>query len=268
MKLYNRDYTKLTADEEAKWQSLCQEELVKKFGTLEVRRSRFRDYPKAARHFIHLFPNNYLDIVELQDKERLKSQLDQFRQLIDSDDVTERRILNFINQNCAYFIVASMLRTYFQCGHHQAYLFPEFQLGNSYQADNLLVGKSSDGWHFVFVELEAPVGNITLANGDLGSAFRKGLAQVADWDTWLQARYSSLMETFDKCRRADERLPDEFFTFDKSRFHYVVVAGRRTDFNEKTYRIRRKRKQDNSELILHYDNLVDAGENIIGQGTY
>ncbi|MCK4627000.1 MAG: DUF4263 domain-containing protein [Phycisphaerae bacterium] len=267
MKLYDRDYTELRGDEKAKWASLRQEE-VNKLGTLEVRQNRFRDYPKAVRHFMHLFPNNYLDTVELQDENRLKSQLDQFRQLIDSDNVTERAITKFIKQNRAYFIVASILKRYFSFGHHGAYLFPEFQLGNSYQADNLLVGKSSDGWHFVFVELEAPVGNITLRNGNLGSAFRDGLDQVADWDTWLQAHYDSLMETFDKYRRTDECLPDDFFKFDKSRFHYVVVAGRRTDFKQKTYRIRRNKGKDNSELILHYDNLVDAAENIIGKDTY
>jgi len=268
MKLYKRDYTELTADEEAEWQLLRQKEVVHKWGTAQVRQSLFRDYPKAVRHFVHLFPNNYLDIVDLQDEGRLKSQLDQFCQLIDSDDVTERKILDFINRSPAYFIVASMLKTYFSFGHHEAYLFPEFQLGNSYQADYLLVGKSSDGWHLVFVELEAPVGSITLAKGDLGSVFRKGLAQVADWDTWLQARYTALTETFDKYRLPDKRLPDEFIKLDKSRVHYVVVAGRRTDFNEKTYRIRRKKHKDNCELILHYDNLVDAAESIIGQDTY
>lgn len=267
MKLYNRDYNKLTPSENEKWLSLRQEEVVGKLGKLKIRRSRFLDYPKAARHFISLFPNNYLDIVELKDEEGLKSQLDQFRRLLDSDDVTERKILNFINQECAYFIIGSILKRYFHFGHHDAFLFPEFQLGNSYQVDHLLVGKSSDGWHFVFIELEAPVGNITIASGDLGSVFRKGLAQVSDWDAWLQARYSSLAETFNKSR-GSERLPDEFFTLDKSRIHFVVIAGRRADFKEKTYRIRRTKNNENSEMILHYDNILDAAGYVIGELTY
>ena len=35
-------------------------------------------------------------------------------------------------------------------GNHGAYLFPEFQLGNSYKADYLLMGKSSGGYEFIF----------------------------------------------------------------------------------------------------------------------
>ena len=268
MKLYDRDYTKLSPDERAQWQSLRQEEVVEKIGTLEIRKCRFREYPKAARHFTHLFPNNYLDIVELQDEARLNEQLHLFRRLIDSDDIAEREILTFITRNQAYFIVASILKTYFHFGHHEAYLFPEFQLGNSYKVDYLLVGKRSGGYHLVFVELEAPSGNITLADGNLGSAFRKGLAQVADWDAWLEARYASLTETFDKYKHPDKPLPHEFVTLDKSRIHYVVVAGKRKSFNDKTYRISRRKQRDNSELILHYDNLVDAAKDVIGKATY
>ena len=267
MKLYNRDYTELTESEIEKLLSLRQEEVVGKLGNLEIRRCKFHEYPKAARHFLTLFPNNYLDIVELKDKKRLKSQLEQFFHLINSDEVTERKILNFINNECAYFIIGSILKQYFHFGHHDAFLFPEFQLGNSHQVDYLLVGRSSDGWHFVFIELESPVGNITIASGDLGAVIRKGLAQVSDWDAWLQARYSSLVETFNKYR-GRERLPDEFFTLDKSRIYYVVVAGRRTDFKDKTYRIRRTMKNKDTILILHYDNILDAAANVIGERTY
>lgn len=268
MNLYDRDYFKLLADEYEEWQLLQQQEIVRKIGAVEIKRSRFRDYPKAARHFIHLFPNNYLDIIELKDELRLTEQLTEFCKLVDSDDANERKILNFINQNRAYFIIASILKTYFHFGHHEAYLFPEFQLGNSYKVDSLLIGKNSDGWHFVFVEFEAPIGNITLADGELGLAFRKGLAQVADWDAWLEAQYGSLMETFDKHRRIDMPLPREFVTLDKSRINYVVVAGRRTDFKDKTYRIRRKKQKNGSELLLHYDNLIDTAMKIIGAPTY
>jgi len=267
VKLYKRDYTELTAEEIAQWEALREEEIVKRIGNTAIRRSKFHDYPKAARHFDSLFPNNYLDPVELKDEERLREQLGQFRDTLNSQGVTERIILDFINRQETYFIIASVLKKYFHFGHHDAFLFPEFQLGNSYQADYLLVGKSSDGWNFVFVELEAPLGQITLKGGELGSVLRKGIEQVKCWDVWLQAQYSSIRETFDKYRRSDESLPHEFFTLDRSRINFVVVAGRRNDFSEKTYRERRNRKKE-SILILHYDNLIDASENTIGQSTY
>jgi hypothetical protein len=131
----------------------------------------------------------------------------------------------------------------------------------------LLVGKNSDGWNFVLVELEAPLGQITLKEGELGTVFRKGIEQVKDWDVWLQAHFPSLKESFDKDRKVNESLPDEFFTLDKSRINFVVVAGSRSDFSEKTYRERRNMKS-NSILILHYDNLIDTSKNIIDQNTY
>jgi Domain of unknown function (DUF4263) len=268
MKLYDRDYTQLTPEESQQWAALRESEVVGRFGKFVVAKSRFRDYPRAARHILSLFPNNYLDTLELQEESRLRSTLQSFRQLIDAADVTERQVLNFIREHRAYFIVASLLKAHFTFGHHEAHLFPEFQIGNSYKADYLLVGRSSSGWHLVFVEFEAPRGDITLESGDLGAAFRKGLAQVTDWNTWLEARYGALSETFDRHRRADAPLPGEFTQLDKTRIHYIVVAGRRSDFNEKTYRTRRKKQKESSELILHYDNLLDAAEYIIGKTTY
>ncbi len=267
MKLYKRDYTELTAEEFAEWNSIRESEIVRKSGNLLIRQSRFHDYPKAARHFDSLFPNNYLDPVDLKDKEKLLEKVALFNDALNSEEVTERIILNFISEQQTYFIIASMLKEYFHFGHHDTFLFPEFQLGNSYQADYLLVGRCSDGWNFVFVELEAPLGQITLKDGELGTSFRKGIEQVKNWDVWLEAHYSSLRETFDKYRREGENLPDEFFTLDKSRINYVVVAGRRGDFSKKTYRERRNLKK-NSVLILHYDNLIDTSKNIIGQSTY
>lgn len=269
MNLYERDYIKLTAEEEEAWRSVKEQEDVGKLGKLSAKKNLFRKYPKAARHFVHLFPNHYLDVVELENECQLQAQIQAFSNLIESEEVNERAILKHIKHTRAYFIVGAILTSFnFRFGHHEAYLFPEFQLGNSYQVDYLLVGKGSGGWEFVFVEFEAPSGQITMANGDLGASFRKGLAQVADWDAWLEAKYMSLKETFDKYTQPGATLPDEFTSMDKSRLHFTVIAGRRVDFQDRTYRIRRKKLTDERCLLLHYDNLVDAARNVIGKATY
>jgi hypothetical protein len=269
MNLYKRDFTKLTAEEDAAWCEVKEQEHEGKYGKFSLKKNLFRKYPKAARHFVHLFPNHYLDIVELENQCQLQEQVQAFSHLLQSEGVNERAILNFIKVNRAYFIVGAILKSYhYRFGHHEAYLFPEFQLGNSHQVDYLLVGKGSGGYEFVFVEFEAPSGQITMGNGDLGASFRKGLAQVQDWDTWLEARYVSLKETFDKHRQLSAALPDEFTSMDKSRLHFAVVAGRRVDFQDRTYRIRRKKLTDERCLLLHYDNLVDAAQNVIGKATY
>lgn len=270
MNLYKRDYSILTADEESEWERIKREDKemnIAEFGELIIAYDSFRQFPKAARHFISYFPNHYLDIEELSEKERLTTQLDEFSKLLDSDGINERKILEFINCKHGYFLVASVLK-YYTFGHHDAYLFPEFQLGLSHRADYLLVGKGSGGWEFVFVELEAPTGKITRKNGDLGEAFQKGLRQIEDWDTWLDANYTSLKENFKKHKNIEKTLPDEFTTMDKSRIHFVVVAGRRNNFNDKTYRTQRKKFNNENILILHYDNIIDSAQNIIGMATY
>lgn len=153
-------------------------------------------------------------------------------------------------------------------GNHGAYLFPEFQLGSSYKADYLLLGKSSGGFEFIFVELESPYGNITLKDGQLGAEFRDGISQLEDWKRWLPANYSSFGEIMRKYKNSAFDLPEEFYVLDMSRFHYVVVAGRRTDFRDKTYIIKRERKKADDIDIIHYDNLFDFSNNLIGKQTY
>lgn len=265
MKLYQRDFCILTPDEQEEWKAIKKKEIVSKSGDFEVRKSSFLDYPKAVRHYLSLFPNNYLDIMELGDAERLKGLVKGLSQILDSGETKESDIIRYLRQNEAFFIIGSLLKSYYlKFGHHDAFLFPEFQLGNSYQVDYLIVGRGSGGFEFVLVELEAPSGNITMSEGKLGAVFRKGLNQIGDWDSWIDSNYTSLKETFDKYKNPDETLPEEFTRLDKSRIHYAVIAGRRRHFTRKTYRIRRK----SDALILHYDNLLDSSENIIGKNTY
>lgn len=263
MKLYERDYTKLTTNEETELGSLRQQVPIHNTRHLKAIRPIQN---KVFRHYQSLFPNNYLDSVELKDHRFLNKQIKTFQELLDSSGVNEQEILNFIKREQAYFIIASLLKSYFRFGHHAAYLFPEFQLGNSYKPDYLLVGKNSGGWEFLFVELESPTEQVTLANGELGSAFRKGIAQIEDWMGWLDTYYGSLKETFDKCKGAHVDLPDEFSNLDSTRLHYVVIAGRHRNFITKTYQ--KRRREQYKMLILHYDNLVDASQNLIGSRTY
>jgi len=268
MRLHQRDYTKLNGKEKSEWLNIQQRERRDRdsLPRLKVAWS-IHDYSKAIRHFWHLFPNNYLDTAELKKTRMLERKVERFRSLLASPRLTERRILRLIREERAHFIVGSILKN-FDFGHHEAYLFPEFPLGTSHKPDYLLVGKSSGGYEFVFVELEAPAKNITIRGGDFGKAFRNGRSQVADWDRWLNAHYQTLSEIFCRFKRSDMNLPAEFTHFDQSRVHFVVVAGRRGDFKEKTYRMRRSGRQKGGPLVLHYDNLLDSAEGIIGKRTY
>lgn len=266
MNLYKVDFRKISKEDKEAWELILQKEKCGKgkFG----RKSLYHQYPKAARHYMSLFPNNLLDIVELKDEKSLRSKLIGFQELLDSEDTSEMDILKYIRDYQAHFIVGSILKSNYNFGHHDAFVFPEFMLGTSFKADYLIVGRNSGGYEFVLVEFENSTKNITISDGELGCTFRKGLKQVHDWESWLQSNYINLREVFNKYKNPNEVLPECFLTYDRTRIHYVVVAGRREDFTENTYRIKRRYRDNEKITLFHYDNLCDSADAVIGKDTY
>lgn len=270
MKLYNTDFHTISDEDKKVWEQLQEKEIVYHDGKpTSIRKSLYHDYPKSVRHFLSLFPNNFIDATDLtKSSEQLKAILTNFETLLNNSATTERDILNFIRDNNAYFIIGSLLKNNYTFGHHALFLFPEFKMPPNYQADYLLAGKNSDGHHFVFVELENPYGDITLQDGTYGTTIRKGVKQVEDWEIWLEQNFSNLKLVFEGLQNKSVVLPDEFRDFDKTRIHYVVVAGRRKDYTERTYRQRRNNLEQRKLLVIHYDNLIDYASETIGTLTY
>jgi hypothetical protein len=268
VKPFERDYTVLNTDEQIAYAKVLEKEKVHKLGDLDIRVNLFREYPKAARHYLSLFPNNYLDIVDLENEDTVKSVLNQFLKKIDDGSISdERDIARFIKEAEAYYVIGSVLN-YYDFGHHEACIFPEFQLSSTYKVDYLLVGRNSDGYSFLFVELEHPVKQITLADGELGNAFRKGIKQVKDWRNWLNGNFSTFTSTIKEYKHPDKQLPDEFYSFDPTRCHYVVIAGRREDLNDTTRRIRREHLEEQKIRLLHYDNIMGSTLEVIKKKNY
>lgn len=265
MKLFSRDFNIMTP-EEIRISEEVKARNTSMLGNMEVyNSSMYREFPKAKRHFDSLFPNNFLDIADLQEIETLRDKNIRFKELIENKGTIESDILGHIKSNESYHIIGSIMKHY-HFGHHEAYLFPEFQLGNSYKADYLILGKSSDGYQFIYVELENPYGRITRAGGEFGEVINKGIKQIEDWKTWLESNYSSITETFKK--EAKEALVDEFYKYDSTRCHYVIVAGRRADYTDKTYLLKRRMKAERRIELLHYDNIIDSASNIVGAISY
>lgn len=266
--LYNRDYNILTTEERIAYDKAnAMTENGVEFGVDEL--FEFHDLmPEAGYYYDSLFPNNFLPIETLSDLPLHENKIAEYEKLISSVETGEREVLNFIKDNQAYFIIASMLKTGFWFGHHEAYLFKEFELPPNFRADFLIVGKNSGGYEFIFVELESIYGQITQQNGDLGKCFRAGIAQIQDWDEYIEANFPTISLIFDKAKKPGVLLPDEFRKLDKSRIHYAVIAGRRTDFKEKTRRIQRKYREEGKIHIFHYDNLIDSSKSLLKEGNY
>lgn len=211
-------------------------------------------YPEAIRHFMSLFPNNHIELIDYN-KELIAEKHQVLKEMIENNNTTERDILNFINHGNAAFVIASIL-LYQKYGHHDAYLFPEFSIcGGKYYADYLLIGKNSGGYEFMFIELESPNGRTTIKKGYDGLNQRMGLNQIEDWKREIEGHYELIAQEFTK--HTDKELPEEFSTFDRTRVHYAVITGRRDDYSDNTYRMRRTRFQENNIEMMHYDNLLD-----------
>lgn len=270
MRLYKNDYTTIPDEDRKLWEELQEKEIVYLDGKpTAIKKSLYRDYPKSVRNFCSLFPNNFIDAVDLiRSSAFLKETLTQFETFLNNPNITERGILNFIRDNEAYFIIGSLLKNNYTFGHHALFIFPEFKMPPNYQVDYLLVGRNSDGYHFVFVELENPYGDITLKDGTYGTTIRKGVKQIEDWDIWIEQNFSNLELVFEGLKNKNEVLPKEFRDLDKTRVHYIVVAGRRKDYSDRTYRQRRNNLEQRKLLVVHYDNLIDYANEIIGKSTF
>lgn len=271
MKLYKRDYTKLTDQEIAEWEEIKKKEVSSHNRVLNPKSNQFTKYPRAVRHYESLFPNNYIDPVQLKEENELKSLVAGFESLLEDKEKRERDVLNYINNHenrNIFFMIASLVKYDYDFGHHELFVFPEFSLGTNHKVDYLVVGRKSGGYEFVFIELEKPYKRITLKNGELGEAFNKGINQIDDWIGWLSANFSSLREEFKKHLNPNRQLPIDFIEGDLTRVHFVVIAGRRDDFTNITYRKKRSLKSNSKLNLLHYDNLIDFSYSIIGNENY
>ena len=214
MRLYQRDYSLgLKQDEKKELRKIKESEVIlrKNESSICIRQNKYREYPEAARFVDSLFPNNFLDPVKLSDINYIEKIYMEFKELINSEKCTERQVLNFINNKKYYQIIGAILCENFRFGHHSAYLFKEFNLGTDYTADYLLIGKSSGGYSFVFVELESVYGHCTLKDGELGNNFRKGIKQVIDWNRWIQSNYSTFYGELEKIKNKGKNFNTEFF---------------------------------------------------------
>ncbi|QCU20998.1 hypothetical protein BPGQ101_19670 [Bacillus altitudinis] len=112
----------LTEEEAIEWERLKKEEEASRLGSSFVKKNLYRMYPSAVRHYISLFPNNHLNIEDLNNEDKLSNLVDNYLQVISDSSATERKVLNWIRDTQSYFIVASMLKRYYSFGHHDTFL--------------------------------------------------------------------------------------------------------------------------------------------------
>lgn len=196
-----------------------QEEAMNKKRGGHYRRGKNKEMDYFIECATSLFPNNhYSRFTPIYDTTK------EFYQLITSSDTTERAILNWIASNRAWNYLFGLLRHYYRTGHHDDnYIFPEFKIGSAYVADYLLIGNSSDGYQFVFVELEAPNGRITKEKGTrFGEVINKGIEQVRDWQMYIAANWNVIVAELEKHSFSNTKLPRQLYKYCPYQIYYTL----------------------------------------------
>ncbi len=262
-KLYKKDFLFLSSAESK--EKLAYIQSPKDIDITNIK--PYSELSMAVRHNLSLFPNNLVVLQDEKDSKDLETINSEFYSLIHKDGALEQEVLNFINHTPAYHIVCGILMDRFQFGHHECYLFKELWLGTQYRADYLIIGKGSGGYEFVFVEFEKPDGRITLKNGHIGDAFRKGEFQIEDWKAWIDGNFSVLAKDLTRVK-GEVDMPPELERYDSTRFHYVVVSGLRSDFSETTYRTAREKASHLGIHLLHHDKLYENATELLKRDTF
>lgn len=251
MKLQDRDYTLILNEEE---RQAYENELAytsKKGIKNTAKFPRFSHPNPEIRKFLwhkrSLFPNNFLHLSEYKGND-FEAEANMFREIIYKAK-NELEIQRYIKENRKWFIPGSIFLDY-NFGHHDAYLFPEQKLGNTYTADYMLLGKNSDGYNIVLVEFEKANTEYTLSTSNTESeSVRKGMTQIKDWKRWIDCNRDFFLKDIELTRKGID-VP----TY---RIYYYLVVSRRDFMHQTALDVRSQSMYEHTNIkIVTYDRLV------------
>jgi len=266
--ILNRDFIKLSEEEKIKFNEYQDRYNIRNVNGQKMLPKPWTqkdNYPNFVYKHDSLFPNHNISSQDIkEDEDWFLQRIDGFKNLINNKSPTERDLLSYIRDNKASFIITSLLE-YTDFGHHERFVFPEFELSNNYKVDFLILGRSSGGFSFLLVELESPYGLVTTTKGDHATVINKGIKQVKDWKRWIPKNFSSFQQTLRKFKGpTNEDFPREFYELELDRFNYMVIAGRRDHYKPQTYQQNREVSGNGERIrVLHYDNLIESTYKLI-----
>jgi hypothetical protein len=220
--------------------------------TVKEERELFRKY-RAIRHLESRYPSNLLDVFSLPTD--AKADIDEYESLL-MESKEEKPLQDFFNIK-PYFIASLLCETNF--GHHATYAFSQFQIANKYRPDFVLAGKSSQGYGWVFIELQSPNCNLMLKNGMVAQQPREGLHQIKLWQEWFRKHLGYA--------KSSDGLDME--GLNEARMLYYLVVGSRDKYNEEANDWRdREMATDKSLRIISYDRLINTFKTIIDRRNF
>jgi len=123
--------------------------------------------------------------------------------------------------------------------------FAEVPFGTQYRCDFCWLNDNSDGPEWVLVEIEKPNMRLFNRSGDPSAELHHAIEQVKSWERYFQRYPAEKARIFGVV----------------ARFRYVLVAGRRNDWQSKEAAIWRSHHNETSKIEIHStDVLYDAVE--------
>lgn len=238
-----------------------------KFWKDQVRKAGYstEELPEKYQYVDSFFPNNFLNDCNLFSKENKKRILNSYycyKKLLDDSSTKETDLtFNFLYKEENRLLLMGIIDRFGEAHHALCrYAFPEFLKGKAdFVPDVLLIGHDSNGYHLFFVEFESPYGTIVSNKGkNFGETIRKGINQITDWKRWIPQHYNQISEELDKHAYEWKQKPKELGVYREPFIHYVVVAGRRKDYETSEIKqlIEETKKNDNIH-VMNYDSFAE-----------
>lgn len=182
----------------------------------------------------------------------------------------ERDVSRYIRQHAAV-----LLWTFVSTGGHSKYVVPEFQFGNKYRADFVIVWSCSRKFKVHFIEFEPPDDPVITRNGRPTGRLNSAISQIGDWRMFVEENHALVKNDLsDWCRKKDVlRLHSKKIPFNYSgqrlndndnfvMWEYHVVTGRRDKITPEMGRKINQYHHNGFVDVCSYDRLIDVASNI------
>jgi antiviral defense system Shedu protein SduA len=149
--------------------------------------------------------------------------------LLNAPGATEMSIKPFLDANPSFIPTPWMLNHQL----HFGLILPQLEISAALRTDYVYLTKSSTSWWCVLVEFESPSGRL-FKNGigvTTHSDLNRGLNQIDEWRDYLKKHKEAFLSQLDPIRLPLNKNPVDF--------RYVLVMGRRSEFEASTRKIER-----------------------------
>ena len=158
------------------------------------------------------------------------------------------------------------------------YVVAQFEAGNEYRADFLLISTFSGGFDIHFVELEPPSAKLFQKNGKVTAVLAGALRQIELWKRFerVAAKESYLLQQIDKAAttrdllnpqwRGDPLICNAGFPITHEivarNYQYHIIIGRRGDLNPDELSRKANFRQTFDVELITYDRLIESAARV------